>query len=96
MHNRASGTLLSRFFILRMPQNKVPVMFRYIPLELLEVVPQQLHWRAPAYVARNDLECLLASDAAADWVFLCSSPIIATPCCCAEAHPGKHAELSLH
>jgi hypothetical protein len=41
---------------------------RYIPLELLEVLPQQLHWRAPAYAARSDLESLLASDAAADWV----------------------------
>ena len=52
---------------------------RYIPLALLEVVPQQLHWRAPAYVARNDLECLLASDAAADWVRLLLLPANAMP-----------------
>ena len=41
---------------------------RYIPLELLEVVPQRLHWRAPAYVARSQLESLLASNSAADWI----------------------------
>ena len=34
----------------------------------MQVTPQQLHWRAPAYVARNELETLLSSDAAADWV----------------------------
>jgi tRNA-dihydrouridine synthase 3 len=43
---------------------------RYIPLELLEVVPQRLHWRAPAYVGRSLLETLLASESAADWVRL--------------------------
>ena len=37
-------------------------------MALLEVVPQRLHWRAPAYVGRSDLETLLASDRAADWV----------------------------
>jgi len=42
--------------------------FRYIPAELLEVVPQKLHWRAPAYAGRSQLESLLASDSAADWI----------------------------
>ena len=41
---------------------------RYCPVALLEVVPQRLHWRAPAYVGRSDLETLLASERAADWV----------------------------
>ncbi|BDA49432.1 probable tRNA-dihydrouridine(47) synthase [NAD(P)(+)]-like [Coccomyxa sp. Obi] len=41
---------------------------RYIPIELMEVVPQRLHWRAPAYVGRSQLETLLASESAADWV----------------------------
>ena len=41
---------------------------RYIPVGLLEVVPQRLHWRAPAYVGRSQLESLLASDSAADWI----------------------------
>jgi hypothetical protein len=41
---------------------------RYIPVGLLEVLPQRLHWRPPGFVGRNDLETLLASDHAADWV----------------------------
>ena len=41
---------------------------RYIPLALLDVMPQQLHWKAPLYVGRNDLESLLSSEKAADWV----------------------------
>ena len=32
------------------------------------MVPQKLHWRAPAYVGRSQLESLLASNAAADWI----------------------------
>jgi tRNA-dihydrouridine synthase 3 len=35
---------------------------------LLEVVPQQMQWRPPAYLGRNQLETLLASESAADWV----------------------------
>ncbi len=35
---------------------------------LLEVIPQQLHWRPPALYGRSDLETLLSSDSAADWV----------------------------
>jgi tRNA-dihydrouridine synthase 3 len=29
---------------------------------------QRLHWRAPAYVGRSQLETLLASESAGDWV----------------------------
>ena len=43
-------------------------LHRYIPSALLEVTPQRLHWRAPAYVARNELETLLSSEGAGDWV----------------------------
>ncbi|XP_078441783.1 FMN-linked oxidoreductases superfamily protein [Wolffia australiana] len=42
---------------------------RYIPVGLLEVIPQRLNWRAPGYFGRDDLETLMASDSAADWVF---------------------------
>lgn len=42
---------------------------RYIPVGLLEVIPQQLNWRPPNYFGRNDLETLMASDSAADWVW---------------------------
>ncbi|XP_024530818.1 tRNA-dihydrouridine(47) synthase [NAD(P)(+)]-like [Selaginella moellendorffii] len=43
-------------------------LHRYIPVGLLEVIPQRLNWRPPRYVGRNDLETLMASDSAADWV----------------------------
>ncbi|KAK8700045.1 hypothetical protein V6N13_018450 [Hibiscus sabdariffa] len=41
---------------------------RYIPVGLLDVVPQRLNWRPPSYYGRNDLETLMASDSAADWI----------------------------
>jgi tRNA-dihydrouridine synthase 3 len=41
---------------------------RYIPVSLLEVTPQLMQWRPPAYRGRNELETLLASESAADWV----------------------------
>ncbi|KAF5189635.1 tRNA-dihydrouridine(47) synthase [NAD(P)(+)]-like [Thalictrum thalictroides] len=42
--------------------------YRYIPVGLLDVIPQRLNWRQPSYCGRNDLETLMASDSAADWV----------------------------
>jgi hypothetical protein len=39
-----------------------------VPVGLLEVVPQQMHWRPPSFVGRSDLETLLGSEAAGDWV----------------------------
>ncbi|OMO74420.1 tRNA-dihydrouridine synthase [Corchorus capsularis] len=41
---------------------------RYIPVGLLDVIPQRLNWRPPSYYGRDDLETLLASDSAADWI----------------------------
>ncbi|KAM7264073.1 hypothetical protein ACFE04_001756 [Oxalis oulophora] len=41
---------------------------RYVPLGLLEVIPPKLNWRPPSYYGRDDLETLLASESAADWV----------------------------
>ena len=43
-------------------------MCRYIPVGLLDVVPQRLNWRPPSYCGRDDLETMMASDSAADWV----------------------------
>lgn len=42
--------------------------FRYVPVGLLDVIPQRLNWRPPSYFGRDDLETLMASDSAADWV----------------------------
>ncbi|XP_062177493.1 tRNA-dihydrouridine(47) synthase [NAD(P)(+)]-like [Alnus glutinosa] len=41
---------------------------RYVPVGLLDVIPQQLNWRPPSYYGRDDLETLMASDSAADWI----------------------------
>ncbi|KAI4297702.1 hypothetical protein L6164_037579 [Bauhinia variegata] len=41
---------------------------RYIPVGLLDVIPQRLNWRPPSYYSRDDLETLMASDSAADWL----------------------------
>jgi tRNA-dihydrouridine synthase 3 len=43
-------------------------MHRYVPVGLLERCPQQMTWRPPEYIGRSDLETLLSSSAASDWV----------------------------
>lgn len=43
---------------------------RYIPVGLLEVLPQKSHWRPTAFVGRSDLETLLASPDPKDWIIL--------------------------
>ncbi|KAK1437302.1 hypothetical protein QVD17_03092 [Tagetes erecta] len=42
--------------------------YRYVPVGLLEVLPQRLNSRPPAYFGRDDLETLMASESAADWI----------------------------
>jgi len=41
---------------------------RYIPVGLLEVLPQHINMRPPPYFGRNDLETKMASQQAKDWV----------------------------
>lgn len=41
---------------------------RYIPVGLLEVLPQKINERPPMYKGRDELETLLSSPAASDWV----------------------------
>lgn len=41
---------------------------RYVPIGLLEVLPPRINDRPPTYYGRSDLETLLASPAAEDWV----------------------------
>lgn len=43
---------------------------RYVPVGLLEIIPQRINWRPPSYYGRDDLETLMASDSAADWVWI--------------------------
>ncbi|GMF11803.1 unnamed protein product [Phytophthora lilii] len=41
---------------------------RYIPVGLLETLPQRINDRPSPYYGRNDMETLMASDQAVDWV----------------------------
>ncbi|KJE91915.1 tRNA-dihydrouridine synthase 3 [Capsaspora owczarzaki ATCC 30864] len=43
---------------------------RYVPAELVEVLPQRIHERPQPFYGRNDLETLMASRNAADWLKL--------------------------
>ncbi|KAJ1790080.1 tRNA-dihydrouridine synthase 3, partial [Coemansia sp. RSA 2399] len=43
-------------------------LHRYIPAGLLEVLPQKMNQRPPAYYGRTDLETMLASDKVNDWI----------------------------
>ena len=52
----------------RPPPHPHPPGPRYIPVGLLEVIPQHMQHRPPAFFGRSDLETLLASDQAQDWV----------------------------
>jgi len=44
--------------------------WRYVPVGLLETLPQHINDRPPVFVGRNDLETLMASSEAEDWVKL--------------------------
>ena len=44
-------------------------LYRYVPVGLLEVIPQQMNHRPPNHMmGRNDLETLFLSDHCADWI----------------------------
>ncbi|XP_054716366.1 tRNA-dihydrouridine(47) synthase [NAD(P)(+)]-like [Uloborus diversus] len=43
-------------------------LHRYIPVGVLEQVPQHINERPPAYIGRDDLETLMASPSCRDWV----------------------------
>ena len=43
-------------------------LYRYVPVGVLEVVPQRMNDRPPRYVCRNELETLMASDDCQDWI----------------------------
>eukprot|EP00850_Spirogloea_muscicola_P004584 SM000019S05128 [mRNA] locus=s19:1129493:1135724:- [translate_table: standard] len=54
-------------------------LHRYIPVGLLDILPQKMNWRPPSYFGRNDLETLMASDQATDWVKLSEMLLGPTP-----------------
>lgn len=41
---------------------------RYIPVGLLEVLPQKINDRPPFYKGRDDLETMMASPSCSDWI----------------------------
>lgn len=53
-------------------------LHRYIPVGLLEVLPQRMNWRPPYYHGRDDLETLMASERPTDWIEL-STRLIGRP-----------------
>lgn len=44
------------------------VLFRYIPVGILEHLPQRINERPPPFVGRNDLETLMGSKNCSDWI----------------------------
>lgn len=45
-------------------------LYRYVPVGLLERPPQKINDRPPFFRGRDDLETLMASPAASDWIKL--------------------------
>uniref|UniRef100_A0A5S6QY33 tRNA-dihydrouridine(47) synthase [NAD(P)(+)] n=1 Tax=Trichuris muris TaxID=70415 RepID=A0A5S6QY33_TRIMR len=58
------GTNRTRYFLLEW----LSFLYRYVPVGLLEYLPQRMVDRFPRYFGRNDLETLMASDHSADWI----------------------------
>ncbi|KAM7302512.1 tRNA-dihydrouridine(47) synthase [NAD(P)(+)]-like [Ixodes scapularis] len=54
-------------------------LHRYIPVGLLEVLPQKINERPPPYRGRDDLETLFASPSCADWVRISEMLLGPTP-----------------
>jgi tRNA-dihydrouridine synthase 3 len=60
-----------RVMIYLSPLMKFPptLVVRYVPVGLLEVIPQQMNHRPPLHmVGRSDLETLMLSKNCADWI----------------------------
>ncbi|KAK2996868.1 hypothetical protein RJ639_024853 [Escallonia herrerae] len=60
----AKGVETTRHFLLEW----LSYTCRYVPVGLLDIIPQRLNWRPPSYFGRDDLETLMSSDSSADWV----------------------------
>ncbi|KAL8060248.1 hypothetical protein ABFX02_02G012200 [Erythranthe guttata] len=60
----SKGVETTRHFLLEW----LSYTFRYVPVGLLEVIPQKINWRPPSYFGRDELETLMASESAADWI----------------------------
>ncbi|CDW56052.1 RNase T and Dus and Peptidase M1 domain containin g protein [Trichuris trichiura] len=54
-------------------------LYRYIPVGLLECLPQRINHRPPRYFGRNDLETLMASDRSSDWIKISEMLLVEFP-----------------
>ncbi|KAJ3186122.1 tRNA-dihydrouridine(47) synthase [NAD(P)(+)]-like protein [Irineochytrium annulatum] len=54
-------------------------LYRYVPVELLEVLPQKVNQRPPPFYGRDDLETLMASPIATDWIKITEMLLGPTP-----------------
>lgn len=45
-------------------------LYRYVPVGLIEVLPQKMNLRPERFFGRNELETLMASSNVKDWVKL--------------------------
>ena len=70
----AQGVAKTRKFLLEW----LSFLHRYVPVGLLERLPQLMGDHAPSYYGRDDLESLMASNAAEDWVKI--SELLLGPC----------------
>lgn len=59
-----SGIEKTRKFLLEW----ISFLYRYVPIGLIEVMPQRLNERPPRFMGRSELETLLASDQVKDWI----------------------------
>lgn len=60
----AQGIATTRRFLLEF----LSFYHRYIPFGILEKPPQRVNQRPPRYVGRDEMETLLASPNASDWI----------------------------
>ncbi|KAF9624239.1 hypothetical protein IFM89_009038 [Coptis chinensis] len=60
--SHTKGVEATRHFLLEW----LSYTYRYVPIGLLDVIPQRLNWRPPSYCGRDDLETLMAFESAAD------------------------------
>ncbi|KRY65549.1 tRNA-dihydrouridine(47) synthase [NAD(P)(+)]-like, partial [Trichinella pseudospiralis] len=60
----STGVNCTRRFLLEW----LSFLCRYIPVDLLEYLPQKMNDRPPAYFGRDDLETLMASRRVSDWI----------------------------
>ncbi|KRY32399.1 conserved hypothetical protein [Trichinella spiralis] len=60
----STGVNCTRRFLLEW----LSFLCRYIPVGLLEYLPQKMNDRPPAYFGRDDLETLMASGKVSDWI----------------------------